>query len=436
MSRGRSKRLRRQQSETRRKAEQQSALKVTAVESRGSIQAIVMQRMTTGGVIQSMTQTEKLSVAGEKANGDVAPQPGPTIKISQPSDQRVLPTVVTQPSGKTKPWPDNWPKCPPTAQEQEWRMSLENRDYYELQAVQWAIEHPDEPARPWFAFPKHTWQYTEFVYVTVDMAKALMSRNTNLRHENERHTDDISRDMGNERWMQSHESMAINTHFNMHDGQHRAEGIIKSGHPTMLYITWNVPPPAMFVADSGLVRPLQQKMSLVGDFKLGSKTAPLCRAMMQGLSSRGQSYTHSEVGEFGNKHIEVINWIAKNFMRPKGGHSTPIRADIQAVVAKAYLWYGESLILPFVQRFVEINWTGDNDPVKHLYLWVTAAKNEGRANAVECYQRTLAAAVAHAEHRPMARISLRKEDIFEWLPGWDVPPHTSTKLRPASEVEE
>jgi hypothetical protein len=227
--------------------------------------------------------------------------------------------------------------------------------------------------------------------------------------------DAISRDVLNERWIQSHESIAVNKLGNMHDGQHRAKGVIKAGRGWPIYITWNVPPEAIYVTDSGDKRKINEKLGLLfPDSKLTHKTAALCRA----ISSRGIRYSESEIAEFAVKHHEMILWVATNLR----GY----RADLQAVIGKALLWWGEDVVGAFVHRLKKVQFNGEGDPAKALYLWLNKAKTEGRrasyANPLVYYKKTLAAIHAAAVNKDAKKIYQKQDDIFEWKSGWEVPP--------------
>ena len=138
---------------------------------------------------------------------------------------------------------------------------------------------------------------------------------------------------------------------------------------------------------------------------------------MWGLSNRGIRYTESEIASFMFKHKRVINWTM--------GKMRAYRSDLQAVIAKGMLWWGEAVVGPFVERMRTVQFVGDGDPAKALYLWLQNAKQQGRRTSyvspVIYYKKALAAIHAHAQKRDAKRITSKEQDIFEWLPGWNVP---------------
>jgi hypothetical protein len=208
-----SKRSRRKQARkaeaARLRAEQQAALSAksgAAVGQEGSgrpsIAALVLQRMDKLGVVQTVEQ--------QASNGQTATAPRPSIKVTPSPDGKGMPTVHGPAPAPTpvppmqEKWPDNWPAYPKTCDPMEWRRAIENKEYYELRQIE------DDGKRPWFQYPRHPWQYSEFVYLTPEMAQALLEHMPINRPMKDSWVDAISRDVLNERWLQTHESIAIN----------------------------------------------------------------------------------------------------------------------------------------------------------------------------------------------------------------------------------
>lgn len=320
----------------------------------------------------------------------------------------------------------HWPACPASCDEQEWNRAMENHDYYLKCAEQ------DNNAKTWFQYPRQTLQYSEFVYITPEMAQRLLDFNilgtAETRGSNRNikwpHVEGLKRDIQNHRWLQTHESIAINKLGNMHDGQHRAVAIIKAEIGWPIYVTWNVPVEGVYATDSGDKRPINEKLAfLFPDLKMTHKTAALCRSMMWGLSSRGIRYTESEIAAFMVKQRRVVDWTIQNMK--------VYRSDLQAVIGKGLLWWGEEIVGPFVERMRTVQFCGDGDPAKALYLWLQSAKQQGRRTAyvspILYYKKALAALHAHAANKDTKRINAKEQDIFEWLPGWNVPDNAICK---------
>jgi hypothetical protein len=328
--------------------------------------------------------------------------------------------VALEPSTPPTPvvLPSHWPICPPSCDQSEWCRAMENHDYYLACAAK------DNNTKPWFQYPRVLHQYSEFVYITPEMSQQLLDFNPINRNIKAAHVEGLKRDIQNNRWLQTHESIAINKLGNMHDGQHRAVAILKVDAGWPFYVTWNVPPEGIYATDSGDKRGINEKLSLLfPDLKMSHKTAATCRSMMWGLSNRGIRYTESEIASFMFKHQRVVNWTMSN-MRA-------YRSDLQAVVAKSMLWWGEEIVGSFVERLRTVQFVGEGDPAKALYLWLQNAKQQGRRTSyvspIIYYKKALAAIHAHAAKRDAKRITSKEQDVFEWLSRWSVPENALCK---------
>lgn len=355
--------------------------------SRPSMRALILQKLSGTGTLKTV-QGEDVKLEGT---------------LITPAN---LPAVAPEPP---KDWPKHWPPVPPTADAREWRRAMENHDYYNFKAME-----AEDPEKPWFRFPKHDYQYSELVFITPEMFQQCLKFMPTNRPQDPEWIFGIARDIEAERWLQTHESIAFNTLGNFQDGQHRAEGCILAGKGWVFYVTWNVPPEGMFATDTGKKRGVNQQIQLVFDSKLNGKTTAVCRAMMAGLVSRGQTYTAGEIAEFAVKYKEVIQWVTDRLGK--------YRADVQAVVGKAYLWAGKDAVDDFATRLSDPLKTGleDGDPVKALYKWIQGAKSQ-RQPGVLYYRKTLAAVQAHLAGRNLKKVWAKDHDVFEWLPGWEIP---------------
>jgi len=277
---------------------------------------------------------------------------------------------------------------------------------------------------PWFAFPRQQSQYSEYVMMTGPMAKACL---VNIWQEDEgnRRIDRITvekykRDMLNGSWIPTDEAIGVDYQNRVYNGRHRLTAIKEiwddGGNIEIpLYFTFNVLTTARFVIDSGRVRPLSDRLKLIVDSKLASnRIAGFCRSLMKGLGSKQVRYTESEVAAFAHKWEHVIDWIHTHL--PQG------RAEVQAVIAKAYLWYGPEKIEPFVERLREIKFSDDGDPARALFVALQRQRAQRINGQGIAYKKTLGAINALMLDKKIEKLYERDEDIFQWLPGWELPP--------------
>lgn len=276
--------------------------------------------------------------------------------------------------------------------------------------------------KPWFQFPRNPVQYSEYVLLDGPMAQACLDQIWQEDEGNRRlarnDVDKYKRDMMNGSWIPTDEAIGVDYQGRVYNGRHRLTAITElwaEGHliEVPLYFTFNVLTTARFVIDSGRVRPMSDRLRLIVDTPLGNRTAGFCKAVMRGSAKSKIKYTESEVAAFSHKWESLIAWIAANLPYA--------RAEVQAAVAKAYLWYGPEKIEPFCERFREIKFIDDGDPARALFVALTRQKvNRINAQGV-AYKKTMAALHAAVNGHSMNKLYEREEDLFQWLPGWEIP---------------
>ena len=193
---------------------------------------------------------------------------------------------------------------------------------------------------------------------------------------------------------------------------------LKEGKPfagVPLYFTFQVPSSARYAEDSGKKRSTRQKLQYLGFGKLTARTTATLRAMMEGSTRKGNRVTDSEIGDFLNKHGEIVNWAI---------HSLPsVRSDVSAALAKAALWFGKERVEPFCEHFRKMVFKEDNDPAGTLYKYLVQIKTKKGVYGVTVYRKTEFAIDAFIHGRKVSKLYEREKDWFDWLPGWEIPSH-------------
>jgi len=289
----------------------------------------------------------------------------------------------------------------------------ENKNFYlEKQAASVAIGQ----WKPWFHFIKKENQYSEFVTLNNQMVKELLNaiwtEVDGNRKIKEWLKDAYKRDIENGRWIPSDESIGIDYNHTVYNGRHRLTAILESGKEWPFYITFNCLEEAKFTVDSGAKRNSSEKLRMVIDTKLGNRTTGFCKAIMRGVQSRVQ-YTETEIAEFAHQWEPLIGWISKNL--------PTARAEVQAAIAKAYLYYGPEKIEPFCERLREVKFTEDNDPARALFFALQRSKVNRINVALVAYKKTLQAIDCIVHNKGLQRVFERDEDIFQWQENWQLP---------------
>lgn len=290
---------------------------------------------------------------------------------------------------------------------------IENKDHY---LVKQAEAKAKGQWRPWFYFVKKESQYSEFVMLTTEMAKelinAIWTENEGNRKLKEWLKDAYKRDIENERWIPSDESIGIDYNHIVYNGRHRMTALMESGKEWPFYITFNCLEEAKFTVDSGAKRNSSEKLRMVIDTKLGNRTTGFCKAVMRGVQSRVR-YTETEIAEFAHQWEPLISWVSKNL--------PTARAEVQAAVGKAYLFYGPEKIEPFCERLREVKFTEDTDPARALFFALQRSKVNRINVALVAYKKTLQTIECIMTNKGLQKVFERDEDIFQWQENWELP---------------
>lgn len=325
------------------------------------------------------------------------------------------------------PIPSNVPVAPisTTAEEKQVEESLigserhremifkegeENARYY-LQK-----QKEDGNRLPWFRYVKKESQYSEFVTLNTQMAQELLDHIWTEGEGNRKLKtwlkDAYKRDIIENRWIPSDESIGIDYKGVVYNGRHRTTALVESGKSWPFYMTFQCLEEAKFTVDSGAKRNAADKLKIVLNTKLANRTTGFCKSLMKGTTGKIR-YTETEVAEFASKWSEIINWVHENL---------PLaRAEVQAVVAKAYLWYGPEKIGPFCERLREVRFTEDGDPARALFMALQRSKINRINIPLTAYKKTLSAVEALMNNKEITRLFERDEDIFQWQQGWELP---------------
>lgn len=339
----------------------------------------------------------------------------PSIQIAQPSPAPSLtPEVTASPLTPAQEKPKEDSIIASTRhKEMIFKEGAENRDYYlkkqeEAKAKgQW---------RPWFHFIKKESQHSEFVTLTTEMAKELLNAIWTETEGNRKLKvvlkDAYKRDIESDRWIPSDESIGIDYNHTVYNGRHRLTALVETGKEWPFYITFNCLEEAKFTVDSGAKRNSSEKLRMVIDTKLGNRTVGFCKAIMRGVQSRVR-YTETEIAEFAHQWEPLVGWISQ--------HLPTARAEVQAALAKAYLFYGPEKIEPFCERLREVKFTEDNDPARALFFALQRSKVNRINVALVAYKKTLQAIECVVHDKGLQRVFERDEDIFQWQEDWELP---------------
>lgn len=293
--------------------------------------------------------------------------------------------------------------------------AIKNKEYY-LRKQAEARANGQEV--PWFYFPRKELQHSEFVMLNTQMAKELLAAVWTEQDGNRKVKYNVKeaykRDILNDCWIPSDESIGIDYNHVVYNGRHRLTALIESEKEWPFYISFNCLEDAKFTVDSGAKRSSGEKLSMVVDSQLGGgRTTGFLRALMRGVNANVK-YSETEIAEFANQWQPLITWIHKHL--PKG------KAEVQAAVAKAYLFYGPDKIEEFCQRLRGVEFgTKQADPAKALFFALNRSKVNRINVTLSAYKKTLNAIDYDLRDKELYKVHEKEDDVFEWGPDWSVP---------------
>lgn len=344
----------------------------------------------------------------------------PSIQVATPTPTKPAPGVGGAASPSHKPQPpapqpveaNGQDSIISSARHKEliFKEAAENRDYYLMKHLE------DDGKLPWFHYVRKEGQYSEFVMLNTEMANTLLAHVWTETEGNRKLKiwlkDAYLRDINTDRWIPSDESIGIDYNHVVYNGRHRLTALVESGKEWPFYLTFNCLEEAKFTVDSGAKRNSAEKLRLVIDTKLGNRTTGFCKAIMKGLQHKVR-YTETEIAEFAHKWQGLIAWISQNL---------PVaRAEVQAAIGKAYLWYGPEKIGPFCQRLREVKFSQDDDPARALFFALQRSKINRINVSLVAYKKTLQTVLAVVNDKGVSRLYERDEDIFQWQEDWELP---------------
>jgi hypothetical protein len=282
-----------------------------------------------------------------------------------------------------------------------------NRKHYMTQAT--------KNGNAWHLNAKQVDQYSEFVIVTPAMAQIVLDKyNPGNRILKRRSLEAYARDIENDRWIETGESIEFDAEGNLYNGQHRFSAVVMANKAALFWVTFNCSVEARYGVDQGVVRSATEKISLVMENKIGDKLPAVARSMMRGLSKLGMKFSNVEITDFALKYGPMIEWATRQC---KG-----CRADVQAAVAKAALWYGIDAVEPFTKQLTNLHFDGVDDPAKRLFEFLHRGRTHGGStNGLITYKKTLAAIEAFLQGRKIRALYEKEEDLFEWVGKWEMP---------------
>lgn len=156
------------------------------------------------------------------------------------------------------------------------------------------------------------------VTVTSVMARKFLEKNTMNRPLNQNNLEAIIKEMSNNNFQLTGESIKIAKDGTLLDGQHRLEAILHTGKPCKMFLIEGLENDAFKYMDTGRPRQASDVLAIEG-FKNATKLAAIAKfcigyqkdktfnSAVRGNANKGKTrITNAEVSEFVNKNIEQL----------------------------------------------------------------------------------------------------------------------------------
>jgi len=121
----------------------------------------------------------------------------------------------------------------------------------------------------------------KIVEITPDLAAEWLDCNINNRSRREDGAGAYSRDMRAGDWKLTGDTIKFDWYGTLIDGQHRLEGVLRSGEAIQSVVIWGVDPEAQQVVDSGMARSFKDQLVMGGGHPHAATVAALARRVHQ-----------------------------------------------------------------------------------------------------------------------------------------------------------
>lgn len=217
--------------------------------------------------------------------------------------------------------------------------------------------------------------YIEEVLITPEIAAGLLRRNAeNNRRVNAGKVRDFALEIQENRWLLTHQGIAIDTNDRLIDGQTRLSAIIRAGKPAVTLVCWGCDPATVPVLDGNSVRKANDIYAFLGGGTDADAMAA-CRiaaSMLRGVE-RGAKTDNRVVADLAFAHRSLILSLSK---RLKDDRQTYC-AGLVAAFCAASLEHGRAPIERLVKKYAGEEWEGAQ-PLRWLRNWIIEQKKASK----------------------------------------------------------
>ena len=167
---------------------------------------------------------------------------------------------------------------------------------------------------------QETFELNGWILITVDLAKEFLKLNVrNYRPVMKNVVEKYSKDIGKGLWQKNGEAIVISKDGILRNGQHRLNGIIKSGVPALMYMIFDADNCVMF--DMQSKRSCRQILRDLG-YNVSNITPSVTRAILMGKITTS-TIGDMEVCDYSIKNIDLMK-KAESIIRVKHGKAKTV----------------------------------------------------------------------------------------------------------------
>lgn len=245
-----------------------------------------------------------------------------------------------------------------------------------------AEEIVEEPQRL-YAKPQADWET-----ITPEVAQAYLDTMERNRSEKPGGTDAYGRDMENDAWLVTGETIVFDWFGRLIDGQHRLRAVVKSGTSIYTLVVRGIDPKAQDAMDSGIRRTFRDKLTMDGILGAPALAALLRRIYLweppynERVNFSRVTVTNAELGRTLDKYPYLPDMLT---------YITPLaaRAEVSRSLMTFLFWLfaqqNQEAAVQFVEKWANGTGFDEGDPILALVRRLRKEKklidrNGGRGN--------------------------------------------------------
>lgn len=235
--------------------------------------------------------------------------------------------------------------------------------------------------------PMHRGVTIEVVTVTPDLATEWLGANHGNRNQRPKAIGAYARDIENDAWLFTGESIKFDWNDRLIDGQHRLEAVVKTGLSIQTLVVRNLDPAVQGVIDTAAKRSAANALQFAGVSVQTKDIASIAKVAINyeagrlrtALDQSLRDVTHTEVTEWHkrNQDVEVAAAFATRVSRKIG--STPAGAGFAVLTL---MRIDADATIEFFESSAEMRTRGTGDPRKAMLDAFAKIRSDRRAPSV------------------------------------------------------